>query len=153
MEVNKDFEDFLYLLEKNKVRYLIIGGYAFVFHAKPKFTKDLDIWIKPEKENVIKTNIALEQFGSPFFLTLPIRKEEILQIGIAPNRIDLILNVQGVKFESCWRKRIRSKYGKVVVNWIDIDSLIKIKRKIKDERHQEDVKILLKAKEILKKKK
>jgi len=141
METIHDFEDMLLLLEKHQVRYLIIGGLAFIYHAKPRYTKDMDLWLDPILENVKRANKALAEFGSPFLLT-PEKKEEILQIGIAPDRIDLLCNVTGAKFEAAWEKRIRGNYGKVVANWIDLDSLIHIKSKIDHPRHKEDARVL-----------
>jgi len=141
METIHDFEDMLLLLEKNRVRYLIIGGLAFIYHAKPRYTKDMDLWIDPDLENVRRANKALAEFGSPFLINTE-KKEEILQIGIAPDRIDLLRHVAGARFETAWKKRIRGKYGKVVANWIDLDSLIRIKGKIDHPRHKEDARVL-----------
>lgn len=141
MESVHDFEDILLLLEKHRVRYLIIGGLAFIYHAKPRYTKDLDLWIDPKLENVNRANQALAEFGSPFLL-IPEKKKEILQIGIAPDRIDLLRYITGAKFETAWENRIRGKYGRVVANWIDLDSLIRIKDKIDHPRHEEDARVL-----------
>jgi hypothetical protein len=141
METIHDFEDMLFLLEKHRVQYLIIGGLAFIYHAKPRYTKDMDLWIDPNLENVKRANKALAEFGSPFLLTTE-KKEEILQIGIAPDRIDLLRHVAGARFETAWKKRLRGKYGKVAANWIDLDSLIRIKGKIDHPRHREDARVL-----------
>ena len=140
METIHDFEDMLLLLEKNRVRYLIIGGLAFIYHAKPRYTKDMDLWIDPDLENVKRANKALAEFGSPFLIDT--KKKEILQIGIAPDRIDLLRYIAGVRFETAWKKRIRGKYGKVTTNWIDLDTLIRIKGKIDHPRHKEDARVL-----------
>jgi hypothetical protein len=59
-----DFEDMLELLDRHRVRYLIIGGLAFIYHAKPRYTKDMDLWLDSEPENVERANIALSEFGS-----------------------------------------------------------------------------------------
>ncbi|MBC8393747.1 MAG: hypothetical protein H8E17_14415 [Deltaproteobacteria bacterium] len=147
METIHDFEDMLLFLKKHRVRYLIIGGLAFIYHAKPRYTKDMDLWIDPDLENVKQANKALAEFGSPFLLT-PQKKEEILQIGIAPDRIDLLLHVAGAKFETAWKKRIRGKYGKVAANWIDLDSLIRIKSKIDHPRHREDARVLREVRKL-----
>jgi hypothetical protein len=140
METIHDFEDMLFLLEKNRVRYLIIGGLAFIYHAKPRYTKDMDLWIDPDLENVKRANKALSEFGSPFLIDT--KKKEILQIGIAPDRIDLLRYIAGVRFETAWKKRIRGKYGRVTANWIDLDNLIRIKGKIDHPRHKEDARVL-----------
>jgi hypothetical protein len=141
MEAIQDFEDILLLMETHKVKYLIIGGLAFIYHAKPRYTKDIDLWIDATPENVKRANEALAEFGSPFLLN-PDKVEEIIQLGIAPNRIDLLLHVAGVKFSTAWKKRIQGQYGSARANWIDLESLIRIKSRIDHPRHQEDVRVL-----------
>ena len=149
METVPDFEDFLQLLEKHKVKYLIIGGLAFIFHAKPRYTKDIDILLECSDNNIKKANETLKDFGSPYMLKK--KPDEILQLGLPPNRIDIIQKIPGVKFENAWGKRIRSPYGETSVNWIDIDSLIEAKKKLDHPRHKEDVRVLLEVKKIRKK--
>jgi hypothetical protein len=105
----QDFEDLLALLERHEVRYLIIGGLAFIYHAKPRYTKGMDLWIGPDPENVERANRALADFGSPHLLD-PRRRNEILQLGVAPNRIDL-LRETGLEFDELWRNRIEGRYG------------------------------------------
>lgn len=112
-----------------------------IYHAKPRFTKDMDIWIDAGPENVKQANRALAEFGSPALLTLE-NRNEILQIGIAPDRINLLRHVAGARFETAWNKRIRGRYGDVTANWVDIDSLIRIKSRIEHPRHQEDARVL-----------
>ncbi len=145
MEAIQDFEDMLQFLDKHKVRYLIIGGLAFIYHAKPRYTKDMDLWIDPEPENVKRANQALADFGSPFLLD-PKNIKEILQLGIAPDRIDLMLDVGGLKFNAAWEKSIKGRYGNSNAIWIDIDSLIRIKGSIDNPRHQEDARVLREVK-------
>lgn len=145
MDTIRDFEDFLTLLENHQVRYLIIGGLAFIYHAKPRYTKDMDVWIDPKTDNVKKANLALAEFGSPFLLT-PENRDEILQLGIAPNRIDLLRQVKGATFDTAWKNRIRGAYGEVTANWIDLDDLLRIKSKIDHPRHQEDARVLREVK-------
>jgi hypothetical protein len=137
----QDFEDLLQLLGKHRVRYLVIGGLAFIYHAKPRYTKDMDLWVDPSEDNVKRANIALAEFGSPFLLN-PENDEEILQLGVAPDRIDLLRAITGVTFATAWKKRIRGKYGKANANWIDLDSLLRIKSFIDHPRHQDDVRVL-----------
>jgi hypothetical protein len=145
METIRDFEDLLILLEARKARYLIIGGLAFTYHAIPRFTKDMDLWIDPAEGNVARVNQALAEFGSPMLLD-PGDSAEILQLGVAPDRIDLIRQIRGARFETAWRDRIRSRYGQARANWIDLDGLIRIKRSIAEPRHQEDARILREVK-------
>lgn len=149
METIQDFEDLLQVLGKHRVRYLIIGGLAFIYHAKPRYTKDMDLWIDPNKENVKRANIALAEFGSPFLLN-PDADEEILQLGVAPDRIDLLRAIKGVRFATAWKNRIRGKYGKASANWIDLNSLLRIKSCIDHPRHQDDVRVLREVRRRLK---
>lgn len=141
METVQDFEDLLELLERFEVRYLIIGGLAFIYHAKPRYTKDMDLWIGPDPENIARANRALTEFGSPHLLE-PGRPDEILQLGVAPNRIDLLQDPDGLEFEEVWPRRVKGRYGRAKVYWIDLDSLIAIKSQIDHPRHQEDARVL-----------
>ena len=149
MDTIQDFEDIISILNKYKVKYLIVGGLAFIYHAKPRYTKDMDLWIEPLHKNIKLANKALIEFGSPILLSQN-DSTQIVQIGIAPDRIDLLLNIQGVCFDSAWKKRIRARYGKPDANWIDLDSLISAKRRINNPRHQEDVRVLLEIKRLQK---
>jgi hypothetical protein len=141
LETIGDFEDILALFQRFDVRYLIVGGLAFAFHAKPRYTKDIDLWVDPNEENVARVNRALDEFGSPDLLD-PARPGEILQIGVAPNRIDLIRELGDTDFGAAWNRRVEGRYGEAAVHWIDIDSLIRIKRAIDHPRHQEDARVL-----------
>lgn len=141
MEAIGDFEDMLVLLEQHEVRYLIVGGLAFIYHAKPRYTKDMDLWLDATPDNVARANLALADFGSPDLLD-PACEDEILQIGVAPDRIDVLRALGPVPFEAAWQRRIRGRYGEAPASWIDLDSLIRIKSAIPQPRHQEDARVL-----------
>jgi hypothetical protein len=141
MDTVEDFEDLLELLDRHGARYLIVGGLAFIYHAKPRYTKDMDLWLDADRANVERVNLALADFGSPHLLD-PANPDEILQLGAPPNRIDLIRSVIDLEFESVWARRIEGRYGRARANWIDLDSLIAIKSGIDHPRHQEDARIL-----------
>ena len=141
MDTIQDFEDILDLFDRHGVRYLIVGGLAFIFHAKPRYTKDIDLWIDSETENVERANHALAEFGSSELMSLN-DPNEVLQLGAAPNRIDLLRNVVALSFAEAWPRRIESHYGSSPANWIDFDSLLAIKSAIDHPRHQEDARVL-----------
>jgi hypothetical protein len=141
MDVIGDFEDILELFARHGVRYLIVGGLAFIYHAKPRYTKDIDLWIDPDHDNVVRANRALAEFGSPQLLTTD-DPDEILQLGAAPNRIDILRDTIALDFEAAWPRRIESHYGHAPANWIDLESLLAIKSAIDHPRHQEDARIL-----------
>jgi hypothetical protein len=137
-----DFEDILALFAEFSVRYLIVGGLAFIYHAKPRYTKDIDLWIDPSPENVANVNRALSEFGSPSLIDAD-DPDQILQLGCAPNRIDILRSVVNFDFDRAWDRRIRAPYGGAPASWIDIDSLIAIKSSIDHPRHQEDARVLM----------
>ena len=141
MDAIQDFEDILQLFAKHRVRYLIVGGLAFIFHAKPRYTKDMDLWLDSEHDNIRRANRALEEFGSPELLTVD-DPDEVLQLGVAPSRIDLLRGAISLSFEEAWPRRIERDYGRAPANWIDLDSLLKIKSAIDHPRHQEDARVL-----------
>lgn len=147
MDTIPDFEDLLVLLRRHEVRYLVIGGLAFIYHARPRYTKDMDLWLDPSPRNVRRANEALTEFGSPHLLAVD-APDEILQLGMPPNRIDLMRVIDGPEFGRAWKRRIEGRYGRAVVNWMDLDSLIDIKSRIDDPRHQRDVRDLEKVRAL-----
>lgn len=141
MDVIQGFEDILELFARHSVRYLIVGGLAFIYHAKSRYTKDIGLWIGADHDNVVRANRALEEFGSPMLMTID-DPEEIVQLGVTPNHIDLPREMIALGFEEAWPRRIESRYGRAPANWIDLDSLLAIKSAIDHPRHQEDARIL-----------
>ncbi len=143
----RDFEDLLDLLNRRLARYLIVGGLAFIYHAKPRYTKDIDLWVEPTTENLDRANEALAEFGSPHLLALD-DPEEVLQIGVAPNRIDLLQRLGSLPFAEAWESRVVDAYGDVTANWIGLDCLLRVKEAIDVPRHQEDARVLREVKRL-----
>jgi len=141
VRVTANFQDLLLLLERHRVRYLIVGGYAFALHARPRYTKDLDIFVDPDRDNVERTNAALKEFGSPYLLD-PESPDEILQIGLEPDRINLIRRIGELNFSKAWQTRVRVRYGEVEANWIGLEALIETKRIAGRPRDLEDAELL-----------
>lgn len=146
MDTVPDFEDLLVLLNQHQTRYMIVGGLAFIFHAKPRFTKDMDLWVSGDSENLQKVNCALADFGSPFLMAMD-EPDQVVQLGIAPNRIDLLVEVGPVNFEEAWSRRVSAPYGQAEAYWIHLDDLETIKSSIQDPRHQDDARILRRVRE------
>jgi hypothetical protein len=136
-----DFEDILSLFAEHDVRYLIVGGLAFIYHAKPRYTKDIDLWVDPSPDNVERVNRALAEFGSPSLIDAD-DPDEILQLGNAPHRIDILRGVVDLDFDAAWQRRIEAPYGKAPANWIDLEDLLAIKSAIDHPRHREDARVL-----------
>ncbi|HQH72384.1 MAG TPA: hypothetical protein PK360_09920 [bacterium] len=108
IELHPDFSDFLKLLNSNRVRYLIVGGYAVGYHGYPRATADLDIWVAVDESNAERIASAIREFGFPpdqvsedFFL----KKNQIIRIGYPPVRIEILTGVSGVDFEECFQER------------------------------------------------
>lgn len=147
MDAIQDFEDMLALLEKHGAKYLIVGGLAFIYHAKPRYTKDMDLWVDPSDDNTARVNQALAEFGSPTLLSFG-EPTQVVQIGLAPDRIDLIVDVGGTEFDDAWESRIVGSYGESQANWVDLDTLIEIKERIDDPKHQADARVLMEVKRL-----
>jgi hypothetical protein len=123
--------EFFQLLNANKVRYLIIGGYAVAFHGYPRFTKDVGIWLWRNPENAKKVVNALADFGfKPLGLTQEdfLESDTIIQLGYPPNRIDLVMTASGVEFDDCYLSRIEEEIDGVKLPFIDLHNLKKHKR-------------------------
>jgi len=131
MFVNSDFSDLLKLFNDNNVRYLIIGGYAFVQYAEPRFTKDLDVWISTDRENASSVYRALKEFGAPLAdLTEDDFAEEgyFYQMGVPPVRVDILMGIPGIAFEDAWENRVEVDFDSLSVFFISKADLIIAKR-------------------------
>ena len=130
-EPTKDFEELFTLFESHNVKAVIVGAHAVAFHAKPRYTKDLDLLLEPTDENARQVLEALNDFG---FGDLGISIEDlatpgrVLQLGQPPNRIDLITSIDGISFDEVWRGRVVGRYGKANVAYIGRSDLIRNKR-------------------------
>ena len=131
MFVNSDFSDLLKLFNDNKVKYLVIGGYAVIQHAEPRFTKDLDLWISTDKANAAAVYKSLQEFGAP----LANLKEDdfaeegyFYQMGVPPVRVDILMGIPGVQFAEAWERRMEVEFGNLPVAFISRQDLITSKR-------------------------
>jgi hypothetical protein len=131
MPVNRDFRDLFAELNAAGAEYLLVGGYALAVHGHPRFTKDLDVWVNPTPENAARVHAALERFGAPLgeLSVLDLGTEGIVfQIGIPPNRIDVLTAIDGVAFPRAWPVRVTTRYGDVDVPVISRQHLVLNKR-------------------------
>jgi hypothetical protein len=107
--LNPDFRDILSAFIDARVEFLVVGGYAMAAHRLPRATKDLDLWVGPFAENAARVLRALDAFGAPRQgLTAADLEREgtIYQVGVPPNRVDVITAVDGVAFAESWRERL-----------------------------------------------
>jgi predicted nucleotidyltransferase len=131
MNIQKDFEEFLRLLNAQSTEYVIVGGYAVAFHGYIRTTNDLDIFFRCTPENINKIEIALENFGFPkgsVSLKEFYDQGSIIRMGIPPVRIEMINTISGLTFDEVWTHKVFDMYGEVKVYYIGFEDLIKNKR-------------------------
>ncbi len=129
--MNSDFVELLQLLNEHKVKYLLIGGYAYSFYAEPRYTKDIDLWIEASRVNAGKLLKALSLFGAP---TDNLTVEEIAKpgliyiFGLPPVRIDILNRVKGGNFAVAYASKEVKKVGKLRIPVVNRDMLIKLNK-------------------------
>jgi hypothetical protein len=127
VNVSKDFEELFAFFRKHGVEFVIVGGYAVSFHAKPRYTKDIDVLVRSTRDNAERLVAALTEFG---FGSVGLGPDDftkdgmIVQLGRPPNRIDLLTSISGVSFQSIWENRCAGRFGDVDVDYIGRDELI-----------------------------
>jgi len=137
-----DFKEFIESLNAHKVRYMIIGDYALAFYGYPMNTGDMDFWIEPGEENILNLFDALKDFG---FSSLGHKisdfmdNDNVIQLGFPPNRIDLISKIPELDFDVAYKNAKKEKYQDQVAFFIDIESLILIKRNFGSKQDIADI--------------
>jgi hypothetical protein len=130
MAVNPDFRDLLKKFNEHRVEYLVIGAYALMYYTVPRYTKDIDVWVNPTRDNARRVRQALKEFGAPLKDVSErdfTDKELVYQIGIEPNRIDIMMGIGKMRFSTAWKKRRKSTYGDVRINILGKSDLIRSK--------------------------
>jgi len=128
MKLSKDLREFVELLNSRKIKFLLVGGYAVAYHGLPRYTEDIDFLIEISPENAARVAAAVNEFGFPQFKPQDFCvAETIVQLGRAPNRIDLLTSVTGVSFEEAWASRIGTELDGLPVWVIGKDMLVRNK--------------------------
>jgi hypothetical protein len=143
--IPKDLKELLRAFNEQKVKYLVVGGYAFGVYAEPRATKDLDLFIQADEENSKAVFRALAEYGAPLagFSSSDFRDGTSFQIGQPPARIDLLQSIDGVTFEDAWEHRIEGLIdAETPTIVISKEDLIKNKLATGRERDLLDVKEL-----------
>ena len=146
--MNSDFRDLLKLFNANKVRYLVVGGYAVMKYTEPRYTKDLDIWIEATPNNARAVFKALRKFEAPLAgLTAADFATEgfFYQMGQPPVRVDILMSIQGVQFADAWSNRLVSDLEGVIGNFLSRSDLIANKRAVGRPQDLVDVNSLLES--------
>jgi hypothetical protein len=145
MGVQKDFKELLELFNENRVEYMIVGGYALAFHGAPRYTGDIDIYIKPDLKNSHHVMAALEKFG---FGSIGLKvenfthPERVIQLGVPPVRIDIMTSITGVSWKEASGGKIKGKYGNVEVYYIGREQFILNKKTTGRKRDIADLELL-----------
>ena len=124
-----DFRDFIKCLNKNDVRYLLLGGWAVGLYGNPRATKDIDFIIAVDDENIQKLQNALLAFGTPTVEKSVFREPgNIFRMGRSPIQIDIINQADGVDFADCYRNRNLISVDDLEISVISLEDLIRNKK-------------------------
>jgi len=132
MPLNKDWREFLELLNSNEVEYLVVGAFAVAFHGFPRYTADLDLLVRPTDENANRVLRALSEFG---FGQMGIQAADlrtpgtVVQLGVTPNRIDLLTAISRVSFEEAWAGRCEVELDGIATHFIGRAALLRNKER------------------------
>lgn len=149
-----DIQEFLRLLHAHAVRFVIVGGEAVIFYGHIRLTGDIDIFYDRQHNNAVRLYNALEEFWQGDIPTLEDSSEfencgVIFQFGVPPNRIDLLNDIDGISFDSAWRRRTRvefeGKSGRVPFSYIGLEELIQNRQASGRSKDLEDLPFLVEA--------
>jgi len=150
-----DIKDFIFFLDKHKVKYLIVGGEAVIYYGHTRLTGDVDFFFESVPENIKRLYDSLTEFwrgNIPGVDSIEDLKKPalIIQFGVPPNRIDLMNLIDNVSFSEAWKNKVTDKlriYKKTIpIYFIGLDELIKNKEMINRPKDIEDLKYLRKIK-------
>lgn len=140
--LNPDFRDMLSAFIAEETEFLVVGAYALAFHGLPRATGDLDFWIARSEENADRVFRALDAFGAP---TLDLTVSDLLtpdlvfQIGIEPNRIDILTSIDGVEFGEAWKERVLAVVDGLEIPILNLRHMIQNKLAVGRPRDLADV--------------
>jgi len=143
--LNRDYKDILRELSAEKVKFLLVGAYALAAHGYPRATLDLDLWVMPSRENARAVLRALKRFGAYVgeLTSADLEKEgTVLQIGVAPRRIDIITAASGLEFRETFKNSVLVDIEGIDVHVPAIKDLIKNKKATGRARDLADVEAL-----------
>ena len=126
-----DFKEFLKFLNNQKVKYLLIGGYAVGYHGYVRAPADMDLWIERNPSNSERVVKALREFGfhaENLSAGLFLEKGQVIRMGMPPMRIEVLTSISGVEFKECYETRIIEDWDDISVNIISLKKLKQNKR-------------------------
>ena len=144
--LNKHFQEFIELLDQEKVKYLLVGGYAVGYHGFPRYTGDLDVFIAISEKNSERILKVFDGFGFPDLgLTSKdfLEEEMVIEVGREPLKIQVLTGIDGVTFDECYQRKEMVKLGSVDVAFIGYSYLLRNKQaspRAKDKIDVEELK-------------
>ncbi len=150
--MSRDYADLVAALNGQGARYLLVGAFAVAFHSRPRFTKDLDVWVEPTAENAKRVRQALSAFGVPARHLEEMdftAKGMVFQIGGAPARIDLWTEVEPLDFSGCWGRRREGLFLDQPAFYLGVEDLLACKRFANRPKDRLDVPMLEKARQAV----
>jgi hypothetical protein len=142
MDIQPDFKDLIALLNQYGVVFLVVGGFAVAHHGYPRFTGDIDFWLKTDPENADRVVKALQEFGfaGPDIASEDfVRPNHVVQLGYPPNRIDLLTGVTGLEFDVCWQSRETVEFEGVTIHFLSLEHLKLNKRLVARKKDEIDL--------------
>jgi hypothetical protein len=129
--MNRDFAEMLRALAAESVEFLVVGAYAVAGHGIPRATGDIDLWVRPSADNAARLWRALERFGAPRSRLSPdsfTQPDVVYQIGLPPNRIDLLTTIDGVGFDEAWAEKVPCVVSGIAFDMLSLRHLVQNKR-------------------------
>jgi predicted nucleotidyltransferase len=131
MKLHQDIHEFIELCLSRKVEFLLVGGYALAFHGAPRFTEDIDLMVLVSPENADKLYSVLADFGFGEVGIIRddfLHADQVIQLGRAPNRIDILTGISGVTWKEAWASRIQVNLDGIEIQVIGKQELIRNKQ-------------------------
>jgi len=126
MKLERDLREFIELLNAREVRYLVVGAHALAFHGRPRYTADIDFFVESSPENAERIGQVLDEFGLVNIGVEPAdftASDQIVQLGVEPNRVDLMTSISAVTFDEAWRSRVSGELDGLPVHFISKELL------------------------------
>ena len=126
MKLERDLREFIELLNAHEVRYLVVGAHAVAFHGRPRYTADIDFFVDSSPENAQRISDTLQEFG---LVDIGVNSADftasdlIVQLGIEPNRVDIMTSISGVTFNEAWGSRTAGELDGLPVHFISKELL------------------------------
>jgi hypothetical protein len=126
MNLSKDCKEFIALLRSEGVDFLVVGAAALAAHGRPRYTGDIDLWIRCDAETSRRMERVLGSFG---FGSTGLKaadfadRDKVIQLGVAPNRVDILTGLTGLDFDAAWKTRVELPLDDLILPFLDKESL------------------------------